>query len=65
MSTRRPETSGRKDSSIRRRTELARRNIQLDEIREIGRAWLFNDLKVTEEEVVVVVGVVAVVLVLQ
>ena len=56
--------SGRKDSSIGRRTELARRYIQLDEIREIERAWLFNDLKVKEEEVVVVVGVVAVVLVL-
>ena len=38
-STRRLEVSGwkTKESSIGRRTELARRNIELDEIREMGR----------------------------
>ena len=38
-STRRLEVSGwkTKESSVGRRTELARRNIQLGETREIGR----------------------------
>ena len=57
-STRRFEVSGwkTKESSIGRRTEVARRNIELDEIREIGRGFVVQCFKGKKKKFVLNAG---------